>query len=187
MGFMDKVKAQANQLAQKAQETAHDGIAKFDQAQANRRADAMLRNLGALVYADRTGRGAPDAQAQIDRLINEISAHEAQNGINLAGQPVDPQAPGAGAPGFPAAAPGSYPPPPGGAGPGSYPSPPGGTGFPPPPGPAGFTTQPGPAGFPPQSGPAGFPPSRPAGPEDEQDDPPADGGRESFPPASGPF
>jgi hypothetical protein len=86
MGLMDKVKAQATQLAQKTQETARDGKAKFDQAQAHRRADALLRNLGALVYAERTGRGGADSQAQIDKLVADISAHEAQNGINLAQQ-----------------------------------------------------------------------------------------------------
>jgi hypothetical protein len=86
MGLMDKVKAQAAQLAQKTQETARDSKARFDQSQANKRADGMLRNLGALVYAERTGRGSEDTQAQIDKLVADISAHEAQNGINLAQQ-----------------------------------------------------------------------------------------------------
>jgi hypothetical protein len=88
MGLMDKVKAQATQLAQKTQETARDSKAKFDQSQANKRADALLRDLGALVFAERTGRGSADTQAQIDTLVSDISAHEAQNGINLA-QPAD--------------------------------------------------------------------------------------------------
>jgi hypothetical protein len=86
MGLMDKVKAQATQLAQKTQETARDSKARFDQSQANKRADGMLRNLGALVYAERTGRSSDDTQAQIDTLVSDISAHEAQNGINLAQQ-----------------------------------------------------------------------------------------------------
>ena len=83
MGLMDKMKAQATQIAQKTQETARDGKVKFDQAQAKRRADAMLRNLGAAVYAERTGRAAADNQAQVDKLIADISAHEAENGISL--------------------------------------------------------------------------------------------------------
>ncbi len=83
MGLMDKVKAQAGQLAQKTQETAREGKARLDQAQANRRADMLLRNLGALVYAERTNRGAPDTDDQINKLIGDISAHEAENGINL--------------------------------------------------------------------------------------------------------
>ena len=63
MGSMDKVKAQATQLAQKTEETARDSKAKFDQAQGKRQSDAMLRNLGALVYAERTGRGTPNPRA----------------------------------------------------------------------------------------------------------------------------
>jgi hypothetical protein len=112
MGLMDKVKAQATQLAQKTQETARDGMAKFDQAQGKRQGDAMLRNLGALVYADRTGRGSPDTQQQVDQLIADISTFESENGINLAAQPADQQAadsPGT-APADPAGAPASrYP------------------------------------------------------------------------------
>ena len=65
MGLMDKVKAQAGQLAQKTQETAREGKARLDQAQANRRA------------------GAPDTDDKINKLIGDISAHEAENGVNL--------------------------------------------------------------------------------------------------------
>jgi hypothetical protein len=96
MGLMDRVKAQATVLAQKTQETAREGKARLDQAQANRHADGLLRNLGALVYAEQTNRGTPDSQDQIAKLIAEISAHEAENGINLSSQPTV----------FPGAAPG---------------------------------------------------------------------------------
>jgi hypothetical protein len=87
MGLMDRVKAQATQLAQQTKDAAEQGKAKLDQAQAGRRADAMLRQLGALVYADRTGRGTSDGQAKIDQLINDISAHERENGLNLTADP----------------------------------------------------------------------------------------------------
>jgi len=105
MGLMDKVKAQASVLAQKGQETAREGKVKFDQAQAKRRADVMLRNLGALVYAERTGRGTPGTQADIDRLVADIKAHEAEHGISLAAESGDQQT---GAP--PEKGPGSPPP-----------------------------------------------------------------------------
>jgi hypothetical protein len=111
MGLMDKVKAQATVLAQKTQETAREGKARLDQAQANRHADTLLRNLGALVYAEHTNRGTPDSQDQVAKLIAEISAHEAENGINLSTQSVGfpgPGAPSQGAPGGPAG-PGSTP------------------------------------------------------------------------------
>jgi hypothetical protein len=97
MGLMDRVKAQATELAQQ-------GKAKYDQVQATRRADAMLRNLGAVVYQERTGRGAPDSQAQIDKLVADLSAHEAANGINLSPEPTgQPGSPGTGQPGSPGA------------------------------------------------------------------------------------
>jgi hypothetical protein len=105
MGLMDKVKAQATVLAQKTQETAREGKARLDQATASRHADVMLRNLGALVYAEQTGRSAPDAADQMARLVSQLSAHEAENGINLAAQygGWNPAVPGQGGPsqGFP--------------------------------------------------------------------------------------
>ncbi len=87
MGLMDKVKAQANQLAQQTREAAEQGKAKLDQAQANRRGDQMMRQLGVLVFAERTGRGAPDGQAKIDQLVNDISAYERENKLNLTADP----------------------------------------------------------------------------------------------------
>jgi hypothetical protein len=100
MGLMDKVKAQATVLAQKTQETARESFARLDQATASRHADTMLRNLGALVYAEQTGRAAPDSAEQVARLVSQLSAHEAENGINLAAQPAgwNPSAPGQGDP-----------------------------------------------------------------------------------------
>jgi hypothetical protein len=94
MGLMDKVKAQATVLAEKAQETARDSKARFDQAQAKKRGDVLLRNLGAAVYLERTGRGT---QADIDRLIADIRTHESEHGISLTPESPD-QAPAGGVP-----------------------------------------------------------------------------------------
>jgi hypothetical protein len=82
MGLMDKVKAQASELASQ-------GKAKYGEVQATRRANVLLRNLGAVVYADRTGRGSGDTEAQIEKLITEIKAHESANGINLSAVSTD--------------------------------------------------------------------------------------------------
>ncbi len=87
MGLMDRVRAQANQLAQMTQEAAQEGRARIDQAQASRRGDALLRQLGALVLADRTGRAQADGQAKIDQLITDISAYEQQAGVDLTAPP----------------------------------------------------------------------------------------------------
>jgi hypothetical protein len=113
MGLMDKVRAQSTQLAQMAQETAREGKVKLDQAQAKRRADAMFRDLGATVYAERTGRGTPDSKDKIDRLVDALSRQEASQGL---GDP-DGSAPGGTGPGGTG---------PGGTGPGG--TAPGGTG-----------------------------------------------------------
>jgi hypothetical protein len=135
MGLMDKVKAQATQLAQKTQEAAQEGKAKLDQAQANRRGDVLLRQLGAAVFAERTGRGTADTQATIDQLISAISAHERENGLNLTQTTVPP-------PGSPADQPGST------SGPGTWSAPQGSA----PPG----SPQDNPGGF--QTGQTFFPP-----------------------------
>ncbi|HXW47052.1 MAG TPA: hypothetical protein VEL03_19830 [Streptosporangiaceae bacterium] len=91
MGLMDKVKAQAQQIAQQTKDAAEQGKARLDQAQASRRGDVLLRQLGVAVYSDRTGRGTPDSQSKIDQLINDISAHERENGLNLTAEPTLPQ------------------------------------------------------------------------------------------------
>jgi type II secretory pathway pseudopilin PulG len=102
MGLMDKVKAQATQLAQKTQEAAQEGKSRLDQAQASRRGDVLLRQLGAAVFADRTGRGTADTQSTIDQLVNAISTHERENGLNLTQATAPPT-------GSPADQPGSAP------------------------------------------------------------------------------
>ena len=81
MPLMDRFREQAAQLAQKTQEAALEGRAKLDQAQARRRADAMFRDLGAAVYAERTGRGGPDGAKKIERLIKALSRQEAEQGL----------------------------------------------------------------------------------------------------------
>ena len=115
MGLMDRVKAQAAQIAQQAQEAAQEGRSRLDQVQAGRRGDALLRQLGVAVFAERTGRGTADSQARIDQLINDISAYERENGLNLT-SPTQPEC--FPQPGFPASAPGPF----GGPQPGSSPS-----------------------------------------------------------------
>ena len=80
MGLMDKVKAQATQVAQKAQEAGKEGKAKLDAAQGKKRGDALLRDLGAAFYAEKTGKGTATTSAEIERLLAELRAHEAEHG-----------------------------------------------------------------------------------------------------------
>lgn len=80
MGFLDKVKQQAAQVGQKAQEGVKSGQEKVAEAQAKKRADALLRDLGAAVYAERAGRGTAETAAEIERLASELRNHEAEHG-----------------------------------------------------------------------------------------------------------
>lgn len=79
MGLMDKVKAQATQAVEMAQEAGKKGQAKLGEVQAKRKVDALFRDLGAAVYAERTGR-SPDRSADVERLIDQVSALEAEHG-----------------------------------------------------------------------------------------------------------
>jgi hypothetical protein len=94
MGLLDRVREQAAQVAQRAgqatQEAAQTGKAKLDQAQAKRRADAMFRDLGAAVYAERTGRGGTDTADKIERLVKALSEQEASQGLGDDGSPPTP-------------------------------------------------------------------------------------------------
>jgi hypothetical protein len=81
MGLMDRVKVQADKLAQMTQEAAREGKEKLDQAQAKRRADAMFRDLGAALYAERTGRAGSDNTAKMDRLVEALKRQESEQGL----------------------------------------------------------------------------------------------------------
>ncbi|MGD0873587.1 MAG: hypothetical protein ABSA14_01190 [Acidimicrobiales bacterium] len=80
MGFMDKVKAQATVLAEKAQEGAKAGQAKLSDMQAKKHADALLLELGGIVYSQQAGRAAADADAKVSELIGQLSQFEAEHG-----------------------------------------------------------------------------------------------------------
>ena len=80
MGFMDKVKAQATNLAEKAQEGAKAGQAKLSDMQAKKHADALLRELGGIVYTQQVGCAAPDADAKASELVSQLRQHESEHG-----------------------------------------------------------------------------------------------------------
>jgi hypothetical protein len=120
MGFLDKVKESGQQLANSVNDTVNKGQQSLDQSQSRKASDALLRDLGAQVYARDTGRGTAETDATIARLTADLQAHEAQGGVVDLAERSRPPAPGAGAP-----------PPPGGAA--AAPPPPGGAATPPPP------------------------------------------------------
>jgi hypothetical protein len=76
MGLMDKVKVQYEQAVTKAQQGVNQGKAKFDQAQAKHQWDALLRNLGAAVWAEQREGGSSDAvTAALAALDAHLAAH----------------------------------------------------------------------------------------------------------------
>lgn len=77
MNWKDKLRAQAAELAEKAQAGVAQGQAKVNEIQAKRRADALLRDLGAAVYAEHKG---ADRTAERQRLVSELDAHAVEHG-----------------------------------------------------------------------------------------------------------
>jgi len=80
MGFMDKVKAQAEGLAQKAQEGAKLGQDKLSGLQAKRHADALLLELGGIAYLSRVGRPGAPGDDRVSALVGQLQAYEAEHG-----------------------------------------------------------------------------------------------------------
>jgi hypothetical protein len=82
MGLMDRVKQQANALAQQANQS----MAKLDNLPAQRRADSLLRSLGVAVLAQKTGRATGDSEEQITKILADIEQHERQYNVDLVQQ-----------------------------------------------------------------------------------------------------
>jgi hypothetical protein len=82
MGLMDRVKQQANALAQQANQS----MAKLDNLPAQRRADSLLRSLGVAVLAEKTGRATGDSEEQITKILADIEQHERQYNVDLVQQ-----------------------------------------------------------------------------------------------------
>ncbi len=80
MGFLDKVKEGAAQATAVAKDAAQKGQAKLDAMQSKKAADGLLHDLGAAAYAEKTGRGAANNSAEIDRILAALEKHEQENG-----------------------------------------------------------------------------------------------------------
>jgi hypothetical protein len=78
MGLLDKAKDAAKTVGDKAQEGLKAGKEKLDEAQTKRDIDDRKEELGGIVYAQRTGTPAPDAESEITRIVGEIQALEAK-------------------------------------------------------------------------------------------------------------
>src|SRR5437764_11771616 len=76
MGFMDKVKATAEKVGEKAQQGVQQGQHKLSEVQERKRVDGLLRDLGAACYHDRTGRGGPQVTSEVERLVAALREAE---------------------------------------------------------------------------------------------------------------
>lgn len=81
MGLMDKVKAQAGQLADRAQVAGKVGQAKIEAIQAKRKADSQLEEIGRMTYLGEAGRGDAAFASRIAELVESIRRYEAEFGL----------------------------------------------------------------------------------------------------------
>jgi hypothetical protein len=101
MGLMDKVKAQATQLADKAQQAGQAGQAKLADLQAKRKGDALLLELGGEVYSQKVGRADGGVETRIAGLVARLQAYEAEHGaltVTSADAPAEAGVPTSGVP-----------------------------------------------------------------------------------------
>ncbi len=77
MGFLDKVKAQATVLADKAQTGVQQGQTKLQEMQSGKQADHLLRDLGAYVFLSERGRNQPDSESKVAAIMSELDTLEA--------------------------------------------------------------------------------------------------------------
>ncbi len=77
MGFMDKVKAQATVLADKAQTGVQQGQTKLQEMQSGKQVDHLLRDLGAYVFLSERGRNQLDSETKVAAIMGQLDAIEA--------------------------------------------------------------------------------------------------------------
>jgi hypothetical protein len=77
MGFMDKVKAQATVLADKAQTGVQQGQSKLAEMQSGKHADHLLRELGAYVFLSERNRIQPDSETKVAEIMGQLDELEA--------------------------------------------------------------------------------------------------------------
>ena len=75
MEFLESLRQSADELAQRAAELGRVGAARLEELAARRRVDSLLRELGAVVYAERVGRSTTDP-AEVSRLTEAVRAEE---------------------------------------------------------------------------------------------------------------
>jgi hypothetical protein len=78
MGFMDKVKETAAKGTEMAKGAAKAGQDKIDEQKTKKKISDLKEELGGIVYAQKTGTPNGTADAEIERIVNEIKEAEAE-------------------------------------------------------------------------------------------------------------
>jgi hypothetical protein len=78
MGILDKAKDAAKTVGEKAKDGVAVGQEKVDRVKTKRRINDLKEELGGIVYLERTGNPPSDADAQINRIVDEIKGAESQ-------------------------------------------------------------------------------------------------------------
>jgi hypothetical protein len=78
MGLLDKVKETAQKGADFAKEGVKAGQEKIDSHKLEKKIGELKEELGGIVYAQKSGNAPADADADITRIVNEITAAQAE-------------------------------------------------------------------------------------------------------------
>lgn len=80
MGFMDKVKEQAQVASTMAKEAAQKGQAKVDEVQSKVQAEGIYKELGRLTWLKAAGRATSETDTQIEAAIKRLAQWESEHG-----------------------------------------------------------------------------------------------------------
>jgi hypothetical protein len=78
MGLLDKVKETAQKGADLAKDGVKAGQGKLDTIKLEKKIGELKEELGGVVYLQKLGTPAADADAEIERIVGEIKAAEAE-------------------------------------------------------------------------------------------------------------
>jgi hypothetical protein len=91
MGLLDKVKETAQKGADLAKDGVKAGQGKLDTIKLEKKIGELKEELGGVVYLQKVGTPADDADAEVERIVGEIKAAEAELAADA--EPAEPAAP----------------------------------------------------------------------------------------------
>ncbi len=97
MSLLDKMKETAQKGVEKTKEAVSAGQEMLEARKIENQIEELKEELGGLVYGQKTGSPAENADGEIDRLVGEIQAAEAE--LAKVNQPSDDAAEGDASPG----------------------------------------------------------------------------------------